>query len=67
MATEWIPLRCEALYYVVRPDKTALWIPADVLAAVGAKQRDKLTAEQMAQPSMMALLEQRREAHKKPR
>jgi hypothetical protein len=64
---DWIPCRCEALYYVVTQQKTALWIPADVLSAIGAKQRDRLTPEQMAHPFLMGLLEQRREVHKKAR
>ena len=59
---KWIPVRNEANYYVIRPDKTPVWVPADVLAAIGAKERDQLTAEQFAHPSMTALLQQRRGA-----
>ena len=57
---KWIPVRNEANYYVIRPDKTPVWVPADVLAAIGAKERDHLTPEQFAHQAMAALLEQRR-------
>ena len=57
---EWTPIHAEALYYVVRPDGTPLWLPADVMRAIGAKKRARLTDEQYGHPAMCALLEQRR-------
>lgn len=56
----WTPIHAEALYYVVRPDGTPIWLPADVMRAIGAKKRDRLTAEQWNHPTLCALLDQRR-------
>ena len=57
---EWVPVRTPALYYVVQPNNTALWVPWDVMQAVGAKERDRLTADQWSHPVLQGLLEQRR-------
>lgn len=52
-----------ANYYVIRPDNTALWIPADVMHAIGVRAGEKLTPEQMTHPVLQGLLEQRRPAN----
>lgn len=42
----------ELLCYVVRPDNTALWLPEDLMKAIGAKYGEKITQDQINHPSI---------------
>lgn len=48
-----------ALFYAVRPDNTAIWLPLDIMEKLGIKKGDKLTPDQMGSPDIFRLLEKR--------
>lgn len=45
--------------YVQRPDGTALWLPAKLLTAIGAKHGDKLTPRQFNDAGVQELIARR--------
>lgn len=48
------------LIYTLRPDNTALWLPSDLMEALGIKRGDRLTQAQFNDPRVQELLAERR-------
>ena len=49
----------EPLTYTIRPDKTALWLPASLAERLGLKRGDTLTADQFGGFAVQQLLGER--------
>lgn len=49
----------EALFYLLRPNSTALWVPEYVLTALGVEKGSQLTAAQYENSIIQGLLADR--------
>lgn len=57
----------EALFCALRPNGTAVWLPLEVLRAVGAKRRTRMTQEQFDSPVIQEIIEARARAERAPK
>jgi hypothetical protein len=47
------------LIYVLRPDNTALWLPAKMITALGLKKGERMTEAQFNSGAVQELLQRR--------
>lgn len=58
-------MKQEALLYVVRPEGTALWLPASILESLGVKEGDRLSPAIYEGREIQRLLEVRHQEQQK--
>lgn len=55
----------EPLVYTIRPNGLSLWLPPDVLEAIGAKRGDRLTEDQFEREVVQRIVRDRTQFQKK--